>query len=157
MVNLIIRKATTNDVVDIQNLNNNLLNYEMEQGFDTYIKDWALSEASREYFLDLIKNQFVAVAEVDSKIIGYIAGSVYEDLSYSYYEGLTAEANNMFILAEFRRYGIGSKLMNSFFEWCNSKNAKRVMVTASSKNDKAIGFYHQMGFSDINLTLKKDL
>lgn len=157
MEKLVIRKATIADVDAVQNLNNGLLNYEMEHGFDSYVKDWALSEASKNYFLDLIKNQFVVVAEVDDKIIGYIAGSVYEDLSYSYYEGITAEVNNMFILEEFRRYGIGSKLMNSFFTWCNSKNAKRVMVTASSKNEKAINFYRQLGYNDINLTLKKDL
>lgn len=86
-----------------------------------------------------------------------MAGSIYNDLSYSYYEGLTAEANNMFVLKEYRQYGIGGKLMNSFIEWCKQNNAKRVMVIASSKNEKTINFYHKLGFEDINLTLKKEL
>ena len=157
MKSLVIRKAKIEEVETIQKLNNELINYEMEQGFDSYIKDWALSKESKDYFLDLIKNQFVFVSVVDEKIVGYLAGSIYNDLSYSYYDGLTAEANNMFILREYRAYGIGRKLMNSFVEWCKLNNAKRIMVTASSKNERTIKFYRNMGFEDINLTLRKDL
>lgn len=157
MGSLTIRRATIDEVEIIQKLNNELINYEMEQGFDSYVKDWALSEESKKYFLDLIENQFVAVAEVDGEIVGYLAGSIYHDLSYSYYSGLTAEANNMFVKEDFRRHGIGEKLMNSFVEWCKKNNAKRVMVTALSKNDKTIKFYRNNGFEDINLTLKKEL
>ena len=157
MKNLIIRRANYGEVEIIQNLNNDLINYEMAQGFDSYIKDWALSEESRKYFLDLIENQYVVVAEVEGEIVGYLAGSIYQDLSYSYYSGLTAEANNMFVKEGYRAYGIGAKLMSSFLDWCKQNNAKRVMVTASSKNEKTIKFYRNMGFDDINLTLKKEL
>ena len=157
MKDLIIRRAVVQEVEKIQKLNNELINYEMEHGFDFYVNDWALSNESKEYFLDLIKNQFVAVSEIDGEIVGYIAGSIYNDLSYSYYEGLTAEVNNMFVKSEFRAYGIGSKLMNSFVIWCEKNNAKRIMVTASSKNEKTIKFYRNNGFKDINLTLRKDL
>lgn len=157
MKNLVIRRAEVNEVEIIQNLNNELINYEMEQGFDSYIEDWALGEESKEYFLDLIQNQFVVVAEIEGVIVGYLAGSIYNDLSYSYYEGLTAEANNMFVKAEYRAYGIGRKLMNSFVDWCKQNKAKRVMVTASSKNERTIKFYQNCGFEDINLTLRKDL
>ena len=157
MKDIVVRRAKIEEVEIIQQLNNELINYEMEEGFDTYIKDWALSDESRDYFLDLIQNQFVVVAEVEGKIVGYLAGSIYNDLTYSYYEGLTAEANNMFVIKEYRAFGIGRKLMNSFIEWCKQNNAKRVMVTASSKNEKTIKFYHNCGFEDINLTLRKDL
>lgn len=63
----------------------------------------------------------------------------------------------MFVKAEYRAYGIGKKLMNSFVEWCKQNKAKRIMVTASSKNERTIKFYREMGFEDINLTLRKDL
>ena len=156
-MNLIIRRAVEEEVGLIQQLNNELINFEMDQGFDSYVKDWALSNESKEYFLDLIKDQFVLVAEVENKIIGYIAGSIYNDLSYSYYEGKTAEANNMFVKQEFRHLGVGKKLFTCFIDWCKSNNAKRIMVTASSGNANAIKFYKSMGFDDINLTLKKEL
>ena len=157
MKDLVIRKAKLEEVEIIQNLNNDLINYEMKEGFDNYVKDCALSNESRKYFLDLIKNQFVVVAEVEGEIVGYLAGSIYKDLSYVYYEGLTAEANNMFVKEKYRAYGIGSKLMNAFVGWSKVQNAKRIMVTASSKNERTIKFYNKMGFKDVNLTLRKDL
>ena len=157
MKDLVIRRATIEDVEIIQKLSNQLVEYEMEQCFDIYTKDWALSDETKKYYVDLIENQYVLVAEVDNKVVGYIAGCIYKDFTYSYYEGLTAEAINMYILGEYRAYGIGSKLMNSFVEWCKHNKAKRVMVTASSKNEKGIKFYHNCGFEDINLTLRKDL
>ena len=73
-----------------------------------------MNKESTEYFLDLIQNQFVAVAEVETEIICYLAGSVYHDLTYSYYEGLTAEANNMFVKEQYRAYGIGKKTYKCF-------------------------------------------
>ena len=54
MTNLIIRRAKAEEVDIIQNLNNELINYEMQEGFDNYVKDWALSEESKQYFLDLL-------------------------------------------------------------------------------------------------------
>ena len=81
------RKAEISDINSILNLNNDLCKFEMEEGFDNYIKDWSLSDESREYFLDLIKNHFVIVAEENEKIVGYLAGSINEEGAYSYYEG----------------------------------------------------------------------
>lgn len=157
MKDIVIRKATINDLEIIQKLNNGLFEYEAELELDNYIKDWALGEDSKEYFSGLINNEFVIVAEVDNKIVGYLAGSLYRDATFSYYEGLTAEVDNMFILAEYRKFGIGSKLMNSYIEWCKQNDAKRVFVTASIGNDNTIEFYKKIGFTPLNLTLKKEL
>ena len=152
-----IRRATIKDLPTIQKLNNNLFQYEMNRHLDKYVENWAFGNESKEYFSDLIENQFVIIAEIDNKAIGYLAGSVYQDDTYSYYEGLTCELDNMYVEEEFRHYGIGSKLVNSFIEWCMSKKAKRIFVTATIGNDKTIEFYKKHGFKDLNITLKKDL
>ena len=44
------RKAEISDINSILNLNNDLCKFEMDEGFDNYIKDWSLSDESREYF-----------------------------------------------------------------------------------------------------------
>ena len=151
------RKAEISDINSILDLNNDLCKFEMEEGFDNYIKDWSISDESREYFLDLIKNQFVIVAEEDEKIVGYLAGSINEEGAYSYYEGKTAELQNMFILNDYRKFGIGSKLINDFENWCKENQVKRMMVTASIDNESAQCFYRKNGFKNINITLKKEL
>ena len=151
------RTATDNDINEILILNNELCKYETESGFDVYIKNWSLSQQSREYFLNLINNSFVILAETEKDIVGYLAGSICEHGAYSYYEGKTAELENMFVKPEFRKYGIGSYLIAEFENWCTENGAKRIMVTASNSNNTAINFYRKNHFKDINLTLKKEL
>ena len=152
-----IRKAKIQDIDTILNLNNELCKFEVSEGFDSYKPDWSLSNESKEYFLDLIKNQYVAVAEDNGYVVGYLAGSIYEDGTYSYYEGKTSELNNMFVANTHRKSGIGSLLINSFEKWCKDKNVSRMLVTASYLNSTAQKFYCKNGFSNINITLKKDL
>ena len=156
-MDLKIRKATIKDLKTIQTLNNELFKYEESRDLDHYIEDWPFGKSSAEYFGDLIKNQFVIIAEVDKNPVGYLAGSIYEDDTYSYYEGVTAELENMFIDEDYRHFGIGSKLVNSFFDWCKQKSAKRIFVTATLGNDNTIAFYRKHGFKDLNITLEKQL
>ena len=157
MKDIRIRKALEKDLLTIQTLNNKLFEYEMDRDLDNYIPNWAFGKESTEYFSDLINNQFVILAEVDDKPVGYLAGSVYLDDTYSYYDGKTADLDNMYIEEEYRHFGIGSKLVNSFFEWCKEKQAKRVFVTATIGNDNTIAFYKKHGFNELNVELKKEL
>ena len=151
-----IRKATLEDLKSVQELNNGLFKYEEKNDVDEYVEEWALGEKSIEYFRDLIENQFVITATCNQKVVGYLAGSVYQDDTYSYYEGNTCELENMFVCEEYRKYGIGTKLINAFFEWCKSKNAKRCFVTAMLGNENAIRLYRKNGFKDLSVTFKKE-
>ena len=112
MENLIIRKATIEDLNDIANLNNKLFKLEKENYDDTLVENWPLSEDGNEYFEDLIINQYVIVATINNKVIGYLAGSINEKGSYE--EVQYGEINNMFIDEKYRKYGIGKKLINEF-------------------------------------------
>ena len=157
MKNLVIRRATLNDLKDIQELNLGLFDYEMEYDYDTYIHGWSMGQISADYFAELINNEFVIVAVINNETVGYLAGSVYHDETYSYYEGLTAELDNMFIKEDYRKFGIGSKMMNAFLDWTKKENAKRVLVTASIGNDNTVKFYEKHGFKKLNVTLRKDI
>ena len=156
-MNLTIRNANIDDLQTIQNLNNELCKYETKNKFDNYIEDWSLSDVSKEYFEYMIKEEFVIVAEIDNNVVGYLAGSTHKDETYSYYEGITAELDNMFIMEDYRKFGIGSKLVNSFLNWCKNQKAKRVMVTASFGNVNTINFYKKNGFQEINVTLRNEI
>lgn len=156
-MNINIRKANLDDLLVIQELNHSLFKYEIENNFDNYIEDWSLGDMSKDYFECMIQEEFVILAEINGDVVGYLAGSLNKDNTYSYYEGLTAELNNMFIVKEYRKYGIGSKLVSSFLSWCNEQEAKRVIVTASIGNTNTINFYKKNGFEEINITLKKEI
>ena len=151
MNNVIIRKASLEDLSIIQQLNNSLFKLEKENYDSTLVNDWPLSEEGKEYFLDLINNHYVIVAELDNNVVGYLAGSIEE--KGSYVEIQYGEINNMFIDDKYRGNGIGKLLINNFKEYCKSKEISNIKVVASYKNKNAIEFYRKNGFEEFDITL----
>lgn len=151
MDNVIIRKATLDDLFEIQNLNNLLFKLEKENFDPTLVEDWPLSVDGKNYFKELIENNFVVVAIINNEIVGYLAGSINEKGSYE--EIQYGEVNNMFIKSECRGYGLGKMLINEFKNYCSSNSINNLVVTASAKNVNAIEFYKKNGFDDFNITL----
>lgn len=147
-----VRKATLQDLTSIQKLNNNLFDLEYNNYDDTLKVGWPFEEEGKKYFEDIINNEIVFVAETDGKIVGYLAGSICEQISYI--TETFAELDNMCIDDKYRRFGIGTLLMNEFKQYCREKNIENIKVTASAKNNRAIQFYMKNGFEDYNITLK---
>ena len=98
MDNILIRQATLKDTKAIQKLNHKLFKLEKEFYDPTLMTDWPLSQSGKEYFENLISNEYVIVATKDNTIIGYLAGSINEKSSYSSVR--YGEINNMLIEAE---------------------------------------------------------
>ena len=147
-----IRKANINDLKEIQNLNNLLFELEYNNYDDTLKLGWPLEKEGEEYFKDVIENNIAYVAETNGKIIGYLAGSISEQISYI--TETFAELDNMCVNEEYRRYSVGTLLINEFKKYCKDNSIENIKVTASAKNSKAIQFYMKNGFEDYNVTLK---
>lgn len=150
-----IKKATIDDLNTIQELNNKLFELEYNN-FDPSLKiGWPFEIAGEEYFKDLIENQIIYLAIMNKEIVGYLAGSIHVENSYN--TTSIAELDNMFILEEYRKYGIGTKLFNEFKDYCKKNKIEELKVTASSKNANAIKFYEKNGFEHFETTLKMSL
>jgi len=152
MEKVIIRKADLKDLDKVQELNNKLFELEFNNFDDTLKTGWPFENEGKGYFEDMIKNEIVFVAEIENKIVGYLAGSICEQISYI--TETFAELDNMCIDDEYRRFGIGTLLMDEFKKYCKEKNMQNIKVTASAKNRRAIQFYMRNGFEDYNVTLK---
>ena len=155
MNNVIIRKATLEDLKTIQELNNSLFKLEKENYDSTLVENWPLSEEGKEYFSDLINNHYVIVAALDNNIVGYLAGSIEE--KGSYVEIQYGEINNMFINDKYRGLGIGKLLIDNFKEYCKSNNISNIKVVASYKNKNAIEFYRKNSFEEFDITLTTEI
>ena len=147
-----IRIANLDDLKDIQNLNNSLFELEYNNFDDTLKLGWPLDNEGKEYFKDMIEKNIVFVAEISGNTIGYLAGSICEQISYV--TETFAELDNMCVNEEYRRYGVGTLLINEFKKYCKESNIQNIKVTASAKNSNAIHFYIKNGFKDYNITLK---
>ena len=154
-MNIEIKRASINDLKDIQNLNNQLFEFEYNN-FDPALKvDWPYEMEGTKYFTDIINNEVAFIALVDNKVVAYLAGSI--NIQSSYVTKNQAELDNMFILEEYRNYGIGTKLIDAFKTVCLKEGIEEIKVTAFAKNTNAINFYKKNGFQDFEVTLKMEL
>ena len=155
MDNLVIRKASMDDLNIIQKLNNQLFELEKENFASTLVKDWPLTLEGKNYFQSLINNNYVILAILDEEIVGYLAGSINEQGSYEKIK--YGEINNMFIKDTCRGFGIGKKLISCFKEYCRQNNIYNLKVTVSFKNKNAIEFYRKNGFLEFDLILTTNI
>ncbi len=150
-----IRKANIQDLESIQNLNNKLFNLELEN-YDNDLKaGWPLTHDGKKYFNDLIMNNIVFVATDNNKVIGYIAGRINQASGYTINK--SAELENMYIDEDFRKHGIGAKLINEFKNVCENQSVKSIKVIASYKNEVAISFYKKHLFNNKDVVLTCDI
>lgn len=155
MTYIIIKKATIENLNEIQELNNQLFELEYNN-FDSSLKvGWPFEKEGIEYFSDMLNNQVVFIALVDNSVVGYLAGSI--NVESSYVTKSLAELDNMFILENYRKYGIGTKLVNEFKKYCLNIGIQEIKVTASTRNNNAIKFYKNNGFEDFEVTFKMTL
>ena len=67
------------------------------------------------------------------------------------------ELESIFVLEDYRNKSIGTKLYDSFIEWCKKKGVKRISVYVSFENKKAVNFYKSNKFKDYDLVLEREL
>jgi len=155
MENIIIRKANIDDLYEIQKLNKELFELESKNFDLTLIADWPLTKEGKEYFENAIKNDIVLVACIEQKIVGYLAGTLNSQFSYN--NIMQAELDNMCIMNQYRKSGIGSNLFEEFKKICKENGINEIKVIASYNNSNAITFYKNNGFKESELTLKQNI
>ena len=157
-MDLIIRKATIDDLQKIQELNLKLFEKEYKEYDPLLNLNWTFGKEGTEYFKNRILKEdgCVLVALVDNEIVGYLCGGIREAEKYRNLP-IVAELENMFVLEKFRSKGIGTQLVNECVKWCKAKNVGKIRVEASAPNKKAIKFYRSNGFKDYTLVLERDL
>ncbi len=152
MVKYEIRKANTNDLAKILELNNKLFEYEQKNYDPVLMVGWPYTEKGTSYFTDMLNNQVVFLAISGDEVVGYLAGSFYSKPSYV--TKPFAEIDNMYILEAFQKLKIGTKLITAFKKYCFEREVFEIKVTANAKNKNAISFYLKNGFEDYEITFK---
>ena len=151
MAKIEIKRAKPGDLSTIQALNSQLFELEIKNFDPQLIAEWPFTAEGGGYFADAIKNSCALIAYVDSLAIGYLVGS---KLKLTYNKLNLAELDNMFVLQDYRKLGVGKKLINEFCDFAKQRwGTEGFRVTASAKNQAALNFYRKMGFEDFDITL----
>lgn len=150
-----IRFAGNDDVLTLQNLNNEVFveTYKCDSDLDL---DWALSEKGSKYFSEFIENSdaYVLLAQDDGKPVGYLLAEIRE---VEFRKGKSVFIENMGVSANNRDQGIGGMLISELVNLANEKGIKKIYVTTYLNNNKVLEFYRKNGFSDIDITLEKNI
>ncbi len=154
-----IRPAIIDDLKRIQELNLLLFEKEYAEFDDTLNCKWTFGKEGEEYFKNrIIKDDgCVFVSVTGDEIVGYLAGGLVSKKENYRVIPKSAEIENMFVTDKHRMMGIGTKLYQSFVDWCETKRVKRLRVTASVQNRDGINFYRKNGFADYDLILEKEI
>ena len=85
------------------------------------------------------QDAFLAVAEIDAELVGYVAGDAHETF---YAGGKTAWVDEIFVLEDARRKGVGRALMAEFETWAAGGHCRLVGLATRG----AVSFYEDLGF-----------
>ncbi len=150
-----IRVARKDEVRVLQDLNDDVFvdNHKYDPDLK---KDWAQSEAGREYFTGALNNPEAVclVAEENGKQVGYLVAA---PKNFGYRLSKYIEIENMGVSPDFRSKGIGVQLVDKCLELAKKKGYQKVYVNAYFENTKAIAFYEKCGLKKIDVSLERNI
>ena len=113
---------------------------------ESNLNDLELINSLMSYFninvYNEINNPFVKfiLCEINGKIIGCIDYSFFDD---------RIEINYIIVKEEYQHKGIATEMLEYMIEKC--KTIENITLEVSTKNIKAINFYHKNGFIDVSI------
>ena len=152
-----IKKATLDDFEEVLELKLKLKEFERElnknlpslsqvkQYYEKYLRKYLSSE-----------NSAVFIALEENKPVAMISAKIYQALPTQKSE-IRGYLSNLYVEEEFRRHGIGKKLMEKAIEWIKSKNAKTVRGEIYKENILSLNLARSLGFIEYSIKIFKDL
>ena len=149
-----IKKATLDDLYNIQFLNKKLFDYENDPNNNS---NWSFSKDGKSEIKESIssKDSCAFILKNNDQTIGYLIGKIItgETWRWSRY----SELAHMFVDEKYRGLNGGESLVKEFKQWSLSKGVNIISVVVSYNNKNSINFYKKMGLSPIDITMYSKL
>ena len=159
-MNHIIRKATKSDIPAIYNLISEFY-IDFHRGkivpleFHHFINFKSNSEEIQNSALKYVNDAtfFTFVAEVDTRICGYITGYILAQPEMELDKAGIIE--EWFVTEKFRGKEIGKNLYTKLVDIFTENKCSHIEVSAFYQNEKTLKVYEKLGFSPIRIELMK--
>jgi GNAT superfamily N-acetyltransferase len=144
---LILRQASTADLVRIQPLWQALYQHQLEHGMLLRLPEGAYDAwlKSMEPFLGRFAN--IVVAELHGEIIGFVAGRL-RTLPPYFGSATIGAISEVFVSDRYRSRGIGQRLLEFALKWFEEQKIDRVELQVVAGNPGGIRFYRQLGWHE---------
>lgn len=151
-----IRQATLQDLDMMLNLNSKIMykNYTYD---DDLINDFEYTKAGKQYFSEALQDShgiFLIALDNHNNPIGYANGV---PMQLSYRKSNYFELQNLGVLPEVKRQGVGKKLMTAITDWAKAQGYQKIYLNCYAKNAEALAFYRQLGYQDIDICLERNI
>lgn len=153
-----IRRATIEDLGEVQRLGYELLKYEHDNWDESLDLAWSFSEAGEANYRKAILERVTLLVVDKDKIAGFLIGSIQKPADGAARKTVSAQLNNIYVRKDWRGQKLGYQLAKEFREICDAENVELINVTVNSQNANAIAFYERVGFapSRIFMSMKLD-
>jgi len=114
-------------------------------------------EVSHKYVENALESpsSVLLVAVDGDKVVGVFKGDVEDRIFYKpRFAGVIRE---FYVLPEYRRKGIGKRLMMEGIELLRKKGAELIMASFPALNEIAVNFYKKMNFRPIEYLFAKEI
>lgn len=155
MERLKLRKATIKDLKLIDCFQDKLVNYERK--LDPLIRK---GKNIRFYPEKEIKrmlcssNSLFLIAEINNNVVGCGVGKIEKTFGNWCVYKKRGYIGHMFVDENYRRKGIGKKIMSQLIKWFKSKKIKFIRLCVYANNQKTINAYRKYGFKDYTFEMK---
>ncbi|GKX65598.1 GNAT family N-acetyltransferase [Inconstantimicrobium mannanitabidum] len=82
----------------------------------------------------------------NNKYVGYCLSSI---------DGASGEVQSIYIEKEYRKYGLGGKLMGRALSWFEENEIANIAIGVIYGNEEALPFYARYGFMPLSYNLKR--
>ena len=103
----------------------------------------------RESFLQKAKNGdlLVVLASAEGKDVGFCVSTVDEHK--------IGEVESLYLETNYRKMGIGERLLGDSLKWLDTSKAKRKIIGVAAGNEEVLPFYEKFGFKIRTLILQQ--
>lgn len=126
------------------------------QLYNDFVGENRYSKFDNDSFKKVLQSpsNHIFVAEEGKKIIGFASFSVRMVVRYS---KPIAELDELYVVPEYRKTGVGRKLMEAVLKTANELDCHRLFVESQYKHIIAHKFYEILGFKNYGYHFIKDL
>ena len=153
MTEIIIRKATLNDVETLLSFEQGVI--KAERPFDPTLKVDPVNYYDIEKMITS-ENVELVVAAVNDKLIGSGYARIEEAKIYLKH-AQHAYLGFMYVLPEHRGKGVNKKIIDALTEWSQSKNISELRLDVYNNNEAAIKAYEKVGFVKHMIEMRKEI